>query len=419
MNLEEMVRPSQGIVSRKIFSDPQIYELELKNIFSKVWLYVAHESQIKHEGDYITTYMGNEPIIVCRDHSNKIRVFLNSCRHRGMRICRSEAGNTSFFRCPYHGWTYSNDGRLVGVPRYKTAYFEELPKEKWGLYEAKHIVNFHGMIWATWNENPPSFDGFLGDMKFYLDLLFERYEDNVEVYRGTQKWIIQTNWKFPADNFAGDSYHASSAHQSAVELGLRAPYSDNDFEINIPGGHGFGGQKGGMGKAIITSKTHVERTEKNIEVLANKYGEFVKEIMPMGHVGIFPNFSILDLWNYTTFRIWHPIGPTTTMVESGIFVYSDLDEKEKTKIFQRYIFEFGPGGIFEQDDAEIWHECTLSSLGMISRELEFNYQAGLNHDESAEKIFGKGAKGRAGTPFSEINQRDFYRTWLSYMRGEK
>ncbi len=419
MNFNEMVRPSEGYVIRKIFSDPIIYKMELESIFTKAWLYIGHESQVKHEGDYITAFMGTEPIIIKREKDNRIKVYHNSCRHRGMRVCNTDSGNSNFFRCPYHGWTYGNGGALIGVPRYKSAYFEELKKENFGLDEIKNVVNYHGTLWATWDNNAISFEKFLGDMKFYLDMLFERFDYNFEVYGGVQRWIVPTNWKFPADNGAGDSYHTSSAHESAVKLGLRVPYSDNDFEINAGNGHGFGGQRGGMGKRVVVSEEYVERTEKAIEKLSDKYGSFVKEIMPYGHMGIFPNFSLLDVWNYTTFRIWQPIGALSTEIDSGIYVYTDMPESEKEKIFRKYMLEFGPSGIFEQDDAEIWHQCTESCNGPIGSSLSLNYQIGLNHEQPASKILGKGALGVYGTPFSEVNQRDFYKEWLKYMDKEE
>src|SRR3954467_13493220 len=78
---------SKGLVSRRILFDEEIYRAELRNIFAKCWLFLGHVSQIRSPGDFVTNYMGEDPVIVTRDSQNKVRVFLNSCRHRGMRIC--------------------------------------------------------------------------------------------------------------------------------------------------------------------------------------------------------------------------------------------------------------------------------------------------------------------------------------------
>jgi phenylpropionate dioxygenase-like ring-hydroxylating dioxygenase large terminal subunit len=109
-------------VSREIFVNEQIYAEELERIFARAWLFVGHESQIPNPGDFVSSCMGEESVILCRDRAGEIHVFLNSCRHRGMKVCRYDEGNTAVFTCPYHGWSYGTDGRLVGVPFFREAY---------------------------------------------------------------------------------------------------------------------------------------------------------------------------------------------------------------------------------------------------------------------------------------------------------
>src|SRR4051794_7205130 len=105
----DLVDPDGGFVQRAIYVDREIYDLEQERIFARSWLYLAHETQLREPGDYITTFMGEDPVIVVRGADGQIQAFLNACRHRGMRVCRADEGNTSFFRCPYHAWTYSNE----------------------------------------------------------------------------------------------------------------------------------------------------------------------------------------------------------------------------------------------------------------------------------------------------------------------
>jgi phenylpropionate dioxygenase-like ring-hydroxylating dioxygenase large terminal subunit len=126
-----LVDLAAGRVSREIFVNDEIYQQELERLFTRVWLFVGHESQIPNPGDYFVSGMGEESVILCRDRAGKIHVFLNSCRHRGMKVCRYDEGNTPVFTCPYHGWSYGTDGKLVGVPYFREAYHEQLDKAQW------------------------------------------------------------------------------------------------------------------------------------------------------------------------------------------------------------------------------------------------------------------------------------------------
>jgi nitrite reductase/ring-hydroxylating ferredoxin subunit len=112
-----LVDLEKGRISREIFVDEAIYAQEQERLFARAWLFVGHESQIPNPGDFFVSCMGEESVILCRDRAGQIHVFLNSCRHRGMKACRYDEGNTPVFTCPYHGWSYGTDGKLVGVPR--------------------------------------------------------------------------------------------------------------------------------------------------------------------------------------------------------------------------------------------------------------------------------------------------------------
>ncbi len=120
-DLIDAVQYDKGLINRSIFVDRDVYELELERLFANTWLFLGHVSQVAEPGDFITTYMGEDSVIVSRGHDGRVRALLNSCRHRGMRVCRSDEGNTSFFKCPYHAWTYSSAGELEGVPKFRLA----------------------------------------------------------------------------------------------------------------------------------------------------------------------------------------------------------------------------------------------------------------------------------------------------------
>jgi len=109
-DFDQLVDVKNGFISREIFVDANIFREELDKVFTRAWLLVGHESLVPDPGDFYTSRMGEESVILCRDKKVEIHVFLNSCRHRGMKVCRYEQGNTSLFTCPYHSWTYTTDG---------------------------------------------------------------------------------------------------------------------------------------------------------------------------------------------------------------------------------------------------------------------------------------------------------------------
>ena len=150
------VNLSKGQISREIFVNEEIYQRELEQVFARSWLFIGHESQIEKPGDYFISGMGEESVIMCRDRESKVHVFLNSCRHRGMKVCRYDEGNTPVFTCPYHGWSYATDGKLAGIPYFKDAYHGEIDWLK--LPNCASIRGRFGRLgtrphrrsWSTW-----------------------------------------------------------------------------------------------------------------------------------------------------------------------------------------------------------------------------------------------------------------------------
>ena len=211
-----------GQISREIFVNDEIYREELERVFARSWLFVGHESQIPNPGDFFVSSMGEESVILCRDRAGEVHVFLNSCRHRGMKVCRYDEGSTAVFTCPYHGWSYGTDGKLVGVPYFREAYHSKLDRSQWGLVEVAQLCIYKGSVWANWDPAAPPFLEYLGEFVPYLDLILDGWdgrEGQAEVLGGVQKWLIPCNWKFPAENFSGDSYHNIS-HRSVDLAGI-------------------------------------------------------------------------------------------------------------------------------------------------------------------------------------------------------
>ena len=142
-------------------------------------------------------------MILCRDKQGAVHVFLNSCRHRGMKVCRYEQGNTSLFVCPYHSWSYTTDGKLQGVPLYRALYEGTLNRDEWSLIEVPKLALYKGTVWASWDPQAPDFLDYLGDAVDHLDQVLDCRDGRPggsEVI-GVHKWVFPSNWKFAAENF--------------------------------------------------------------------------------------------------------------------------------------------------------------------------------------------------------------------------
>lgn len=425
VDVDGLVDAAGGLVNRLVYSDEAIYQAELEHVFGRAWLFLCHADQIKEPGDYVTTFMGEDPVIVVRGADGEVRAFLNACRHRGMRVCRADEGNTSFFRCPYHSWTYSNEGSLTGVPKYRQAYEGTLDKEDWGLLPVAQVSQYHDLLFGTWDADAPSFEDYVGDFTFFLDLVFKRDPQGTEVVGGSHRWTVDCNWKHPVENFACDMYHGPSAHQRPAELGMMEEFSDEGYEVTAGLGYvghqlarhpstDFDSDETLHGYWALPNSYTYELKEQRKRIAA-AHGEHVARLIPLGHSTTFPNFSFLDLENLRLIRVQHPLGPTKTMIHQYACIDRSLPVEVKEDLRRQYELAFGPAGLLEQDDGENWRECQVGMQGYVGRNLDTNMWLGLRQEKTAAEILGDGIPGTAGGIWSEHNQRCFYQHWKDFM----
>ncbi len=411
-DMRSLVDSSRGMVNRNIFLEPEIYQQEMEQIFARCWLYLCHDTQIAKPGDFFSTYMGEDPVVVTRDASGKINAFLNVCRHRGNRVCRADSGNASAFVCAYHGWTYGTDGKLIAVPSLKEAYYDELDTSKWGLVPVAQIDSYCGLIFATFDPTAPPLKEYLGGMAWYLDNFFGRRENGVEVIGGTNKWVVPSNWKFPAENFGGDVYHVPWTHLSAVRTGFSGAATVRpDFTGNLI--------SPGNGHCIIAIGPD-DLTDPPVDVISQYERDIHSEVrerlgprmdLTKPIVGtLFPNFS----FNRSTsrvLRVWHPRGPEQVEIYSWAFVEKDAPPEVKEALRLTAIRGFSPSGTFDQDDMDNWQECTQTCRGVMSRQVPVNLQMGLGHEGFNEEFKAWASDYRT----SESNHRAFYHRWAEVM----
>ncbi|MEU3653786.1 aromatic ring-hydroxylating dioxygenase subunit alpha [Streptomyces sp. NPDC032161] len=401
----------QGLVDRGIFSDSGLYQQELRRVFAPSWLFLAHESQFEKPGDFFSTYMGEDPVIVTMGKDRRIRAFLNACRHRGMRVCRADAGATKAFTCNYHGWSFDTSGKLINVPN-REGYPDDFDESRWGLIEVAQLDTYKGLIFATWNPDAPGLVEALGGMTWYMDAMLDRDPEGTEVVGGVHKWVLEGNWKLAAEQFSSDWYHVNISHASALMVMSPTGKGPKTEIVQTPGrqytdpnGHGAGfptHPKSRFDDQVVHEYYDYDRLRERLGK------ERAEGPMTTGHANVFPNFSYLPVNG--SIRVWHPKGPDRMEVWAWTIVDKSMPDEVKNAQRLYNLRTFGPTGIFEQDDGENWSEVQATAHGFVAGGMALNYQMGI----------GTGAEdgvhpGTTGHLYSDGAARGFYTRWRDLM----
>lgn len=412
---DTLVSEDGSLVNRRIFRDRQLYQLEQDYIFARSWLYLAHTSQLSKPGDFLSTWMGEVPVIVARGEDGHIHVSINSCSHRGVPVCRHDSGNTKRFICPYHNWSYNVEGDLVAVPQEKIA-GQALDKSCLGLKQVPRIEQYKGLIFASLDEHIEPLEDYLGDMRFYLDCMFDRYPNGIEVIGPAHKWQIRANWKLPVENQLGDVGHGPFLHGSLLK-GTQQAADLEQFGLNVvpEPGHGVAVRLmdkgtppeqcmwGIDGFAAMDPQIHEWLLQRHREIEPH-LGELKSRLRPLTY-GVYPNFCYL--WGNNTIRVAHPRGPDEIEYWSWWVVDADAPDHIKEKLRSNYTFFFGPGGVLEQEDAEAWSQQLVGNHISAADDRPYYYGLGLGDETGHPEL-----PGRVGSCYNEHYARAFYLRWL-------
>src|SRR6201993_1498303 len=433
-----------GMIPAHIYNDKAIFELEKERLFSRAWVFVAHKSEIPQDGDYVVRRVLDDSFIITRDSKGDVRALFNMCLHRGMQVCRAEMGNASNFRCPYHGWTYRNDGRLTGLPFHREAYGgdEGFPRSSQTLLPAPNLASYNGLIFINMDPSAQPLEEFLGDFRFYLDFYTKQSHGGLEV-RGPQRWRIKAHWKIAAETVAGDMSPPPHTHASIVEIGLfREPKAQKRKD-----GATYWAQRGGGTTYKLPPGTFDERMryvgypdemiDRIKQVWTARQQQLVGEDgFMISAASCFPNLSFVHNWPkvldsadgadspgdvlpFISIRLWQPISENETEVCSWFAVDSAAPPEYKKNSYKAYLMCFGSTGMFEQDDVENWVSLTSTAAGSMARRLLLNSRMGILEDGTPvspaltpDQWSGPG-ESHAG--YAEFGQRNLLARWADYL----
>ncbi|HEX2197281.1 MAG TPA: Rieske 2Fe-2S domain-containing protein [Burkholderiales bacterium] len=427
--LAMLVQPDR--VHRSVYADPAIFELEMERLFGRAWLLLGHESQARAPGDYFTTRMGREPVIVVRKDDRDIGVLVNRCAHRGSTVCAEGRGHAERFVCPYHGWSYDRAGALKAVPLASSFAQDKLAELR--LKAVPRVAAYRGFIFASLAPKGESLDAFLGPAKASLDDFVDRAPGGeLEVAGGVFKHAYNGNWKLMLENHL-DGAHPAWVHASSVAVARNAPEpgkpgEEHYYDIAVrqmrqngapesvweatgiwttPRGHGYMGDYhddsrlvAGLGNPVFeeyrSSLAKEHGTEKADRILR----------VTLWNTILYPNASFMS--QFRQLRIIHPLA----VDRSVVYTYSFRMKQAPARMFRDTIafsnVVNGTASWVLTDDLEVYERI---QRGFSSGAVEWAY-IGRGYGRDVAEPNGA-MRGATGT--SEVFIRAQMRAWLDYL----
>ncbi|WP_095054954.1 anthranilate 1,2-dioxygenase large subunit [Pseudomonas sp. Irchel s3b2] len=383
-------RPAEGIyrIARDMFTEPELFDLEMELIFEKNWIYACHESEIANPNDFLTMRAGRQPMIITRDGNNQLHALINACQHRGATLTRVSKGNQSTFTCPFHAWCYKSDGRLVKV-KAPGEYPEGFDKATRGLKKAR-IESYKGFVFISLDVNgSDSLEDYLGDAKVFFDMMVAQSPTGeLEILPGKSTYSYDGNWKLQHENGL-DGYHVSTVHYNYVST------VQHRQQVNAANGGGsdtLDYSKLGAGDAetddgwfsfknghsLLFSDMPNPAVRAGYATvmprLVEEYGQQQAEWMMhrLRNLNIYPSLFFMDQIS-SQLRIVRPVAWNKTEITSqciGVKGESDADRENRIRQFEDFFNVSGmgtPDDLVEFREAQRGFQARLERWNEVSR----------------------------------------------------
>jgi benzoate/toluate 1,2-dioxygenase alpha subunit len=397
--MEDNPQTGRFRVARDIFTDPDLFELEMKHIWEGNWIYLAHETQIPNKNDYFTMYMGRQPIFIARNRNGELNAFINACSHRGAMLCRHKKGNKSTYTCPFHGWTFNNSGKLLKVKDPDGGgYPESFNKDgSHDLTKVPRFESYRGFLFGSLNPDVKPLKEHLGEAAKIIDMIVDQSPEGLEVLRGSSSYIYDGNWKLQTENGA-DGYHVSAVHWNYAATTNRRKQAPKGDTIKAMDAGGWAKQGGGFysfenGHLLLWTTWSNPEDRPNWdrrEELAQQFGEAQADWMVRRsrNLCLYPNVYLMDQFG-SQIRQFRPISVDKTEVTIYCIAPKGESPEARARRIRQYEDFFNATGTATPDDLEEFRSC---QIGMNGRAARWNdLSRGATHwikgpDEAAQAI---------------------------------
>ncbi|MBN9097524.1 MAG: Rieske 2Fe-2S domain-containing protein [Pseudonocardia sp.] len=396
-------------VHRSTMTSPDVFALEIERIFGRCWLYVGHESEIREPGDYVRRPIANRQVFMVRSRSGQVKVFHNTCPHRGATICRKDAGNAKVFQCFYHAWSFDTEGSLVGVPD-REAYGDGLDFSALGLRSVARVESYRGFVFACFDPDVVGLVEYLAGAAEYLDLIVDATGD-AEIISGTNAYAIDANWKLLAENSI-DGYHAVPTHDTYFKyltaLGTSLAGGVAGTATGLGNGHAVLEYRAPWGRPVakwepLFGEDAREEIDRLRADLVERHGEERAARMAdtNRNLLIYPNLVVNDIMAITV-RTFMPVSADRMEVTAWELAPRDELPELRQRRLDSFLTFLGPGGFATPDDIEALESC---QQGFRSGGVEWNdISRGMARDVPQTN--------------DEEQMRAFWRQWASHMAGD-